>query len=181
MNDATNVTTGGASISARRRGYYLTAGVLLAIMTGGTLPIPVYVLYDKQMGFGPLGVTVVFVAYVAGTLFALLALGDLSDHIGRRKVLVIGVSCAAVSTALFLAAPGISLLIVARAGRIQYCGDSVPRRGSPARVHPLDWMRRLPCRPWAAMLYWTAPRAQLHGGPRSRSCTGLVVRRKGTM
>ena len=114
MNDTTNVTTGGASISARRRGYYLTAGVLLAIMTGGTLPIPLYVLYEKQMGFGPLGVTVVFVAYVAGTLFALLALGDLSDHIGRRRVLVIGVSCAAVSTALFLAASGISLLIVAR-------------------------------------------------------------------
>ena len=66
MNGTTDVTTGGASVSARRRGYYLTAGVLLAIMTGGTLPIPLYVLYEKQMGFGPLGVTVVFVAYVAG-------------------------------------------------------------------------------------------------------------------
>ena len=74
------------------------------MMAGGTLPIPLYVLYEQQMGFGPLGVTVVFAAYVVGTLAALVAFGDLSDHIGRRKVLAIAVGCAAVSTALFLVA-----------------------------------------------------------------------------
>ena len=104
----------GIPAPARRRGYALTAGVLLVMMLGGTLPVPLYVLYEKQMGFGPLGVTVVFAAYVVGTLFALVALGDLSDHIGRRKVLAIAVACAAVSTALFLAASGIGLLIAAR-------------------------------------------------------------------
>jgi MFS family permease len=108
------VATSGPVVSASRRGYYLTAGLLLVMMLGGTLPIPLYVLYEKQMGFGPLGVTVVFAAYVVGTLFALVAFGDLSDHIGRRKVLAIAVVCAAVSTALFLAAPGVGLLIVAR-------------------------------------------------------------------
>src|SRR6202020_165953 len=66
------------------------------------------------MGFGPVGITVVFAAYVAGTLFALVALGDLSDHFGRKKVVAIAVACAAVSTALFLAASGIGVLIAAR-------------------------------------------------------------------
>jgi hypothetical protein len=56
-------------------------------MLGGTLPVPLYVLYERQMGFGPLGVAVVFAAYVLGTLFALVALGDLSGHTGRRTVL----------------------------------------------------------------------------------------------
>ena len=106
--------TGAIPVSARRRGYGLTAGVLLILMLGGTLPVPLYVLYEKQMGFGPLGVTMVFAAYVVGTLFALVALGDLSDHVGRRTVLVTAVICAAVSTGLFLAASGIGLLIVAR-------------------------------------------------------------------
>ncbi len=106
--------TGGIPVSAKRRGYVLTAGVLLVMMLGGTLPVPLYVLWEKQMGFGPLGVTVVFAAYVVGTLAALLVLGDLSDHVGRRIVLAIAVACAAVSTALFLAATGIGLLIVAR-------------------------------------------------------------------
>ena len=106
--------TGGIPVSAKRRGYALTAGVLLVMMLGGTLPVPLYVLWEEQMGFGPLGVTVVFAAYVVGTLAALLVLGDLSDHVGRRIVLAIAVACAAVSTALFLAATGIGLLIVAR-------------------------------------------------------------------
>lgn len=110
----TDPATSGSGAPARRRGYALAAGVLVVMMLGGTLPIPLYVLYEKQMGFGPLGVTVVFAAYVLGTLSALLALGDLSDHIGRRRVLAIAVACAAASTALFLAATGIGLLIVAR-------------------------------------------------------------------
>jgi MFS family permease len=104
----------GIQLPARRRGYRLTAAVLLIMMLGGTLPVPLYVLYEKQMGFGPLGVTVVFAAYVLGTLIALVLFGDLSDHIGRRPVLAIAVGCAAVSSGLFLAATGIGLLIVAR-------------------------------------------------------------------
>src|ERR1700751_3822944 len=112
---ATRIAAAPAPVgSAGRRGYYLTAGLLLVMMLGGTLPIPLYVLYERQMGFGPLGVTVVFAAYVIGTLSALLVLGDLSDHIGRRKVLAIAVACAAAGAALFLAATGIGLLIVAR-------------------------------------------------------------------
>src|ERR1700689_4566527 len=113
------LATHGIRVSAKRRGYVLMAGLLLVMMLGGTLPVPLYVLYEKEMGFGPPGVTAVFAAYVAGTLFALVLLGDLSDHIGRKKVLTIAVACAAVSTALFLAASGlaasgIGVLIAAR-------------------------------------------------------------------
>ena len=78
------------------------------------LPIPLYVLYEPKMGFGPLGITVVFAVYVLGTLGALLAFGDLSDHFGRKKVLAIAVSCAAASTIIFLIATDIGELIAAR-------------------------------------------------------------------
>lgn len=104
---AIGVTTG-------RRGYLLTSAVLLGVMVGPTLPVPLYVLFERQEGFGSLGVTVVFAGYVAGTLLTLLTLGDLSDHIGRRKVLALAVACAVASTAVFLAASSIGLLIVAR-------------------------------------------------------------------
>jgi MFS family permease len=114
MSDTAAPESGGIQLPARRRGYRLTAAVLVIMMLGGTLPVPLYVLYEKQMGFGPLGVTVVFASYVLGTLVALVVFGDLSDHIGRRPVLAIAVVCAAVSTGLFLAATGIGLLIVAR-------------------------------------------------------------------
>jgi len=109
-------TEGGGSAEATggRIGYGLTAGMLVAVMLGGTLPIPLYVLYEPKMGFGPLGITVVFAVYVLGTLGALLAFGDLSDHFGRKKVLAIAVSCAAASTIIFLIATDIGELIAAR-------------------------------------------------------------------
>jgi hypothetical protein len=34
--------------------------MLVTVMLGGTLKIPLYVLYEPKMGFGPLGSTVVF-------------------------------------------------------------------------------------------------------------------------
>src|SRR6202167_756200 len=110
----TGLAGSGVQGSPQRRGYRLTARGLLVMMLRGTPPVPLYVLYESQMGFGPLGVTVVFAAYVVGTLFALVALGDLSDHIGRKKVLGIAVVCAAASTGLFLAASDIGWLIAAR-------------------------------------------------------------------
>ncbi len=57
------VLMGGGVWAARRRGYRLTAAILLMVMLGGTLPVPLYVLCERQMGFGPLGVTMVFAAY----------------------------------------------------------------------------------------------------------------------
>ena len=114
------------------------------MMLGGTLPVPLYVLYEKQMGFGPLGVTVVFAAYVAGHAGRAGALGDLSDHIGRRKVLAIAVACAAVSTALFLAASGIGLLIVARV--VSGTGRGIRHRDRHRRAGRAPAARRSPGR-----------------------------------
>src|ERR1022692_2073878 len=52
MSDIRVTIASGDLVSASRRGYILTAAVLLATMVGGTLPIPLYVLYEQQMGFG---------------------------------------------------------------------------------------------------------------------------------
>lgn len=112
MESSTGRVTGGAE--GQRLGYILTAGVLISVMLGGTLPIPLYVLYEPKMGFGPLGITVVFAVYVIGTLGALLGFGDLSDHFGRKRVLATAIACAAASTILFLVATNIGELIVAR-------------------------------------------------------------------
>ncbi|GHJ99392.1 hypothetical protein SY2F82_11900 [Streptomyces sp. Y2F8-2] len=36
-----------------RAGFWLVAAVYAVVMLGGTLPIPLYVLWAPQMGFGP--------------------------------------------------------------------------------------------------------------------------------
>ncbi|MFF3629241.1 MFS transporter [Streptomyces sp. NPDC002164] len=103
---------GGAVRS--RTGYALMAGLLSAMMLGGTIPIPLYVLYQARMGFGHLTITVVFAVYAIGTLLALLFFGGLSDHIGRKRVLVGAIALAAASTGVFLVATDVPTLVVAR-------------------------------------------------------------------
>jgi hypothetical protein len=51
---------------ARRRGNLLTAAVLLAIVLGGTLPVPLYVRYEQPFGSGAGLVTGTATAGVAG-------------------------------------------------------------------------------------------------------------------
>jgi hypothetical protein len=50
MKSATRALDTGIPVLPKRRGYALTAGVLVAVMMGGTLPVPLYVLYEGQMG-----------------------------------------------------------------------------------------------------------------------------------
>ena len=52
--------------------------------------------------------------YVAGLIGALLTVGSLSDHLGRRPVLVASLLVAAAGTAIFWAAGGVFSLVLAR-------------------------------------------------------------------
>lgn len=111
---AIGATRSSTHSGGSRAAYSLMAGVLLLMMLGGTIPAPLYGLYRQQIGFGELTITIVFAAYAGGTLLALLFLGGISDHIGRKTVLAGTVVVAAASTVVFLVASEVPLLIVAR-------------------------------------------------------------------
>ncbi len=83
-------------------------------MLGTTLPTPLYSLYRDQIGFSDLIITVIFATYAAGVLGALLLLGGLSDRIGRRPVLLVGLALSVLSAVAFLAQDGLPLLFVGR-------------------------------------------------------------------
>ena len=97
-----------------RAPFVVVAAVFLAGMAGGSLPTPLYPLYQARWGLSNLAVTAVFAAYAAGVLVALLALGRLSDQAGRRPVLLLAVALAAASTVVFLVAQGLVYLFVGR-------------------------------------------------------------------
>ena len=59
-------------------------------------------------------ITVVFAVYAGGVLFALVLFGRASDLLGRRRVLLAGLACAALSAVVFLVAKGVALLLVGR-------------------------------------------------------------------
>jgi MFS family permease len=88
------------------------ANVLL--MASTSAPSPIYPLYLQRWGFSVTILTVVFAVYVAGLVAALLTVGSLSDHLGRRPVLVASLLVAAAGTAIFWAAGGVFSLVLAR-------------------------------------------------------------------
>lgn len=98
------------------RGASFTVLVLanVLLMASASAPSPIYPLYLQRWGFSVTMLTVIFAVYVAGLLGALLTVGSLSDHLGRRPVLVASLLVAAASTAIFWAADGIVSLVAAR-------------------------------------------------------------------
>ena len=97
-----------------RRGFWAVAGMFSVVQLGGTLPVPLYVLWQGPFGFGNATLTLIFAIYAIGTLLSLLLLAPLSDQLGRRPALIAALGVGAVSTGLFLAADSVALLLAAR-------------------------------------------------------------------
>jgi MFS family permease len=89
--------------------FWLVALALAVSMIGTTLPTPLYVIYQQQLGFSTMVITLLFAAYAAGVLLTLVI-----DDLGRRPLLLAGLACAALSTVVFLLAHDLPLLFVAR-------------------------------------------------------------------
>ncbi|MGW0846073.1 MFS transporter [Streptomyces sp. NPDC002787] len=100
-----------------RRGWracVLSGAVFAVCMAGTTLPTPLYPLYQEKFGFDELTVTVVYAVYAFGVIGVLLLVGNASDAVGRRAVLLWGLGCSAASAACFLGATGLGWLYAGR-------------------------------------------------------------------
>jgi predicted MFS family arabinose efflux permease len=106
------------STARRRLGRGASFAVLVfanvLLMASTSAPSPIYPLYLERWGFSVTVLTAVFAVYVAGLVGALLTVGSLSDHLGRRPVLVASLLVAAAGTAIFWAAGGVVSLVLAR-------------------------------------------------------------------
>lgn len=90
------------------------AFVLLCFFAASSAPTPLYHLYQQAWGFSSALLTVIFAVYALSLLATLLMFGSLSDYLGRRPVIFIGLLLEIVSMLLFIAATDVSWLIVAR-------------------------------------------------------------------
>jgi MFS family permease len=86
----------------------------LVNMFGTTLPTPLYPLFQQRYSFGELMVTVVFAIYAFGVIAGLLLFGALSDDIGRKPVLALGLALSAASALLFLLADSLAPIYAGR-------------------------------------------------------------------
>lgn len=93
-----------AGVATTFTSLYLAAGALT----------PLLVVYKEQWNFPASMLTLVFAVYAVGFLAALLTLGSLSDHIGRRPVLIGALIVQLVSNVIFFAAHDVAWVIVGR-------------------------------------------------------------------
>lgn len=97
-----------------RTGFWAVAVVFTVVTAFSTVPTPLYPLYEARDGFGAFTVTVVFAVYAVGVAAGLVSAGHLSDHTGRRPVLIAALLSEFAAAALFLGWPDLPGLILAR-------------------------------------------------------------------
>ncbi|MEV3928765.1 MFS transporter [Streptomyces sp. NPDC053728] len=121
---------------------YAGGAVFAVCMAGTTLPTPLYSLYQDELGFSELTVTIVYAVYAFGVIGVLLLAGNASDAVGRRPVLLWGLGCAAASAVCFLCASALGWLFVGRllsglsaglftGAATAYVMELAPGKGSP--------------------------------------------------
>lgn len=109
-----------AVTGARRRrlpptaALYALASLTISFLAASSAPTPLYAVYQAEWGFNPITTTVVFGVYAVAVLVGLLTLGKLSDHVGRRPVLLAALAAQAVSMVVFATAGGVPELMLAR-------------------------------------------------------------------
>ena len=89
---------------------------MIAVMfMGSTIVTPLYSLYAQQFGFSAIMLTLIYAVYVIGNLVSLFFFGGVSDHLGRRRIVLGAMAAAAVSTGIYFFATSTPWLFVARA------------------------------------------------------------------
>jgi len=109
--------SGRASARVRisgRPALYLLASLVVSLLAGSAAPTPLYAIYQRQWGFSPITTTIVFGVYAVAVLAALLALGRLSDSVGRKPVLLAALGVQVLSMLVFATAGGVGELMAAR-------------------------------------------------------------------
>ena len=91
------------------------AAVFAAFFFAAGAPTPLLSLRQQEWGFSAAVLTIAFSIYALGLLASLLVGGSLSDHIGRRPVMLAALYGELASMMVFLLAPSIFWVVVARA------------------------------------------------------------------
>jgi MFS family permease len=91
-----------------------TAIAFAALYLAAGAPTPLFVYFQHEWGFPASLLTIAFAAYAIALLASLLVAGSLSDHLGRRPVLIGALAVELVAMLMFVFAPDIGWIIAAR-------------------------------------------------------------------
>jgi predicted MFS family arabinose efflux permease len=98
----------------QNRQFILAASIVVSFLASTSVPTPIYRLYQQNWGFSAVTITAIFAVYSLAVLAALLTIGELSDHIGRKPVLLLALLTQIFAMVVFATASGLSALLLAR-------------------------------------------------------------------
>ena len=97
------------------RGPFRATGYVLGVTAfGAGIPTPLYAVYEVRYGFDAGVLGLIFGAYTVGVLVTMLLVAPLSDAVGRRPILYVGMALTAASGVAFILANGAAGLAAAR-------------------------------------------------------------------
>jgi hypothetical protein len=111
---SSRIPSGRSRRLPRGASLVLLASIVVSFLAASSAATPLYAVYQSEWQFSPVTTTVVFGVYAIAVLVALLTVGRLSDHVGRRPVLLVAVAVQAATMLLFIDAGGVTALLVAR-------------------------------------------------------------------
>jgi MFS family permease len=86
---------------SRAASLYLLASITVSYLASSSAPTPLYPIYQAEWGFSTTAISFVFGIYAIAVLAALLLAGRLSDHVGRRPVLIVATAIQVATMFLF--------------------------------------------------------------------------------
>jgi MFS family permease len=106
-----------AQAASRRHhtfGFWVAAAAFLVNMGFSAVPTPLYVLYQRRDHFSTITITLVYAVYAVGVIGSLFLGGHISDWVGRKRVFVPALLINVLAAAIFLIAPSLPGLLLAR-------------------------------------------------------------------
>jgi MFS family permease len=105
-------------------------------IAGFSLILPLLPFYGQAFGTSAFGVALLFSAYSLGNIFGELYWGRLSDRIGRKRVMVGTMACAALSYVAFAFAPTLAIALAIRVVSGFFSGTLGVAQGFIADITP---------------------------------------------
>ena len=112
--DTRNVEGRAAARIPHRYAFWVVGVAFVVLKASSAAPSPLYPVYQQSWGFSAITLTAIFAVYAVALLATLLTVGSLSDHVGRKPILIASLLLLVVSLVLFIVADNVAMLVAAR-------------------------------------------------------------------
>lgn len=102
-------------VLSRRASHYTAAAVVAHTIWTSAAPVLTYPLYAEEWHLSTFTTTSIFAVYPIFVVATLVVFGNLSDFIGRREAMLLGLSASALGSLLFTVASDVTWVLVGRA------------------------------------------------------------------